>query len=397
MMSSDAPVPIFSFEEVSSELEILPLAARRALDHAGLHLSLEGWRSLSLDHRRSLSRFGAADRVNVAAVEPIVRSATPPPSTMDREPDPDAIAPPAALPSSALLTQQWPLLRPIERYALVRAYKSSVKRGDPSIFEAAQSALLGASNSSLVPSGAPSSVSPTLPEYALTQEPGPPVRPTEPPVRPTRPPAWSTPFGPLSDDAQPGLLPQTMGPPVGSVDEVPGRHTLLSVPSDRTPLSSHLDASGAARMVDISSKVPTLRRAVASGSVRMLASTAARILRVDAPKGEVIGAARIAGIMAAKRTPELIPLCHGIALTHVGVDIQVKCNEDVGEAVVTATTEALDRTGVEMEAMVAVSVACLTIYDMLKGIDRAMTITGVRLLEKSGGRSGYFRRGDPSA
>jgi cyclic pyranopterin phosphate synthase len=237
-----------------------------------------------------------------------------------------------------------------------------------------------------------------------------------PPAPPTEPQAWSAPTGKPLEDSQPGLTsggsarhpsrrnePAVEGPfqarstlvsasEHGQADEVTPLSSHLA-----SHLSSHLDASGAARMVDISEKTTTLRRAVASGSVRMLPETAMRIMRADAPKGEVIGAARIAGIMAAKRTPELIPLCHGIALTHVGIDIQVRVEGDIAEARVTATTEALDRTGVEMEAMVAVSVACLTIYDMLKGIDRAMTITEIQLLEKSGGRSGHFRRGDAQA
>lgn len=145
-------------------------------------------------------------------------------------------------------------------------------------------------------------------------------------------------------------------------------------------------------MVDVSRKPETARRAVATATVRMRPETAEKIARHEAPKGEVLATARIAGIMAAKRTPELIPLCHAIALTRVTVDIEV----DVPGArvTVTATAEAYDRTGVEMEAMVAVSVASLTIYDMLKGTDREMVVSEVKLLEKSGGRSGHFQRED---
>lgn len=162
------------------------------------------------------------------------------------------------------------------------------------------------------------------------------------------------------------------------------------------PLSTHLSARGEVRMVPVADKPATRRRAVAAGSVRMRAETAARLARGDggaSAKGEVLATARLAGIMAAKRTPELIPLCHGVALTHVAVELTV---DEPGAAVhVTATAEAVDRTGVEMEAMVAVSVACLTIYDMLKGVDREMVIGDVRLLEKSGGRSGHFVREAP--
>src|SRR5262249_24869451 len=111
------------------------------------------------------------------------------------------------------------------------------------------------------------------------------------------------------------------------------------------------------------------------------------------PKGDLLAAARIAGIMAAKRTPDLIPLCHGVALTHVAVSLEV--DEPAAAVHVTATAEAVDRTGVEMEAMVAVSAACLTLYDMLKGIDREMVLTDIRLLEKSGGRPGHFLRSAP--
>jgi len=153
---------------------------------------------------------------------------------------------------------------------------------------------------------------------------------------------------------------------------------------------THIDADGNARMVDVGGKPATQRVAIASGRIRMSAEALAAIRAGDAPKGDVLAAARIAGIMAAKRTPELIPLCHGVALTKVSVDIAV----DVpGSRVdVTATAEAIDRTGVEMEAMVAVSVACLTIYDMLKSIDREMVVSEIKLLEKSGGKSGYFQR-----
>jgi len=158
-------------------------------------------------------------------------------------------------------------------------------------------------------------------------------------------------------------------------------------------LSTHIGPRGEVRMVPVANKPATHRRAVAAGSVRMRPETAARIARGDAPKGEVLATARLAGIMAAKRTPELIPLCHGVALTHVAVELAV---DEPGAAVhVTATAEAVDRTGVEMEAMVAVTAACLTIYDMLKGVDREMVIGEVRLLEKSGGRSGHFRREAP--
>lgn len=153
------------------------------------------------------------------------------------------------------------------------------------------------------------------------------------------------------------------------------------------PLSTHLDAQGHVHMVDVGLKDVTARKAVARAHVVMAAETAARLRRGDTPKGDVLATARIAGIQAAKRTPELIPLCHAIALTKVTVDITVGTRG----ATVVATAEARDRTGVEMEAMVAASAAALTLYDMLKGVDRAISFS-VELAEKTGGKSGTFRR-----
>jgi cyclic pyranopterin phosphate synthase len=155
---------------------------------------------------------------------------------------------------------------------------------------------------------------------------------------------------------------------------------------------THLDEHGTARMVDVGDKPATSRRAVARALVRMSPATAAKVLAGDAPKGDVLGTARIAGIQAAKRTGDLIPLCHPLALDHVDVDATV----DAAAGTVTLTAEAsvTARTGVEMEAMTAVSVAALTVYDMVKGIERGVEIAEVALLEKSGGRSGTWRRGD---
>ena len=146
---------------------------------------------------------------------------------------------------------------------------------------------------------------------------------------------------------------------------------------------THLDKSGAAQMVDIGGKPATARRAVAAGRIAMSAAALAAIRQRNAPKGDVLGAARIAGIMAAKRTGELIPLCHPLGLEAVSIDF------DYEESAIraTATAALTGRTGVEMEAMVAVSVALLTIYDMAKSIDKAMVIEGVRLIAKTGGKS----------
>ena len=152
---------------------------------------------------------------------------------------------------------------------------------------------------------------------------------------------------------------------------------------------SHLDKAGAANMVDVSAKSVTERTAVAEGSVVMRRETLDLIRSGDAKKGDVIGTARIAGIMAAKKTHELIPLCHPIGLSKVTVDIEA--DDTLPGIRVRATTKVADRTGVEMEALTAVSVACLTIYDMAKAVDRGMVIADVRLVEKSGGKSGDWR------
>jgi cyclic pyranopterin monophosphate synthase len=153
---------------------------------------------------------------------------------------------------------------------------------------------------------------------------------------------------------------------------------------------THLDKAGAANMVDVSEKPVSQRTATAEGAITMAVETLELILSGDAKKGDVIGTARIAGIMAAKRTHELIPLCHPIGLTRVPVDIVP--DEALPGLRVTATTAVAERTGVEMEALTAVSVACLTIYDMAKAVDRGMEITAVRLVEKRGGRSGAWKR-----
>jgi cyclic pyranopterin monophosphate synthase len=153
---------------------------------------------------------------------------------------------------------------------------------------------------------------------------------------------------------------------------------------------THLDEEGTARMVDVGAKEATPRRAVARAIVRMSPETAARVAAGDAPKGDVLGVARIAGIQAAKRTGDLIPLCHPIGLDHVDIDAQL----DVGAGTVTltATAAVTARTGVEMEAMTSAAIAALTVYDMVKGLERGVTIEAVELLRKSGGRSGEWVR-----
>jgi cyclic pyranopterin monophosphate synthase len=149
---------------------------------------------------------------------------------------------------------------------------------------------------------------------------------------------------------------------------------------------THLDARGQARMVDVGGKAVTSRTAVAEGRVLMTPATARRLLDGDLPKGDAFPVVRIAGIQAAKRTPELLPLCHQVALT--SVDVEVAVDAAVGQATITATAVAADRTGVEMEALTAVSVAALTLYDLVKAVQKDVRITDVRLRRKTGGRSG---------
>jgi len=153
---------------------------------------------------------------------------------------------------------------------------------------------------------------------------------------------------------------------------------------------THLDACGRARMVDVGGKPPRERRAVARALVRVSPATARVVRDGDAPKGDVIGVARIAGIQAAKRTSELIPLCHPLTLSFVGVEGEV--DDASGQIVLTAEARTTGPTGVEMEALTAASVAALTVYDMVKGIERGAEIAEVVLLEKLGGRSGHWRR-----
>ncbi len=157
---------------------------------------------------------------------------------------------------------------------------------------------------------------------------------------------------------------------------------------------SHLNEKGEANMVDVSSKDVTHRVARAEGFVRMASETLALIETGTAKKGDVLATARIAGIMAAKKTSELIPLCHPLPITKATVDFSP--TSDPPGLHVMAHVKVAGQTGVEMEALTAVSVACLTIYDMLKAVDKAMTFDGIRLIEKSGGRSGHWRATDPA-
>ena len=159
----------------------------------------------------------------------------------------------------------------------------------------------------------------------------------------------------------------------------------------KTGILTHLAKSGEARMVDVSMKSPTEREAIAEARIVMSPRTLEIVMKGDAKKGDVMGAARIAGIMAAKRTHNLIPLCHPLTISKVAIDIAPDWK--MPGLIVTASVKVNGPTGVEMEALTAASVACLTIYDMVKAVERGMHIEGVRLLEKSGGKSGHYRAG----
>ena len=159
--------------------------------------------------------------------------------------------------------------------------------------------------------------------------------------------------------------------------------------TSKTPALTHIDAGGEARMVDVSEKPATERIAVAEGRVVMSKATLELVVSGNAKKGDVLGVARIAGIMAAKRTHELIPLCHPLALSKVSVDIAPDAK--VPGCIVRASVKVTGPTGVEMEALTAVSVACLTIYDMIKAVERGVRIEGIHLIEKKGGKSGHYR------
>lgn len=301
MVVSDA-VKLYAFDEDTEGLELVPLAARRALDHAGLKMSRKGWRSLPLAARRSIVDLGSARTVDVATVARACKPAEPAAERGDVVEDPPAKAPPQVV-TQAFGTERpiadavWAGLSPLDRYVLWKV----ASKGRPERMAAAYQEIVGAS-----------------------------------------------------------------------------------------ALSTHLAPGGGVRMVDVAEKIATQRTAIAESRVTMGGEAFARLERADAPKGDVLGTARLAGIMAAKRTADLIPLCHPIALTRVAVELKLEPGER--SVHVTATVEAFDRTGVEMEALVAASTAALTVYDMLKAFDRSMQISGTRLVAKSGGRSGDYRR-----
>ncbi len=293
-------VKLYSFDGVDGALDLLPLAARRALDATGLKLSLEGWRALPFETRRALVEAGSAPVVDGARVTDLLFEDQV--TQLEAAPEPAGSTPPKELaaafgPSRPISPALWQALSPLDRYALHKV----ATRGNPERLKAAYLEIVG-----------------------------------------------------------------------------------------HSALSTHLAPAGGARMVDVSQKVASQRQAIAETRVTMNADAFARVKNATVPKGDVLATARLAGIMAAKRTSDLIPLCHPLSLTKVEVVLEL---DDASSAItVRATVEAFDRTGVEMEALTAVSVAALTVYDMLKGIDRGMEIGSTRLVSKSGGRTGDFKR-----
>lgn len=291
---------LYAFDGVDASFELLPLAARRALDHAGCKLSLEGFRSLPLTEREQLARLGSQDVVDVTLVTTIALSGRPAAERIQPSFDPSPIAPADELlaafgPSRPIPPASWSALSPLDRYALMK-----VARGkNPERIEPAYAEIVG-----------------------------------------------------------------------------------------QSAFSSHVSPAGGVRMVGVGSKQPTLRRAEAQSRITMNPDAFERVSQAKAPKGDVLATARVAAIMAAKRTSELIPLCHPLSLTKVDVTLSL---DDAARSVhVEVVVECFDRTGVEMEALTAASVASLTIYDMLKAFDRGMVIGPTRLVQKSGGRSGDY-------
>jgi cyclic pyranopterin phosphate synthase len=293
-------VKLFAFDGVGAELELLPLAARRALDLAGRKLSLEAFRSLDLAQRRALAELGSSDSVDVAAVQALAEQGRPAPLTIEPTADPSPLTPSDAVvaafgPELSIPRASWSALSPLERYALAKVAlgKQADRRA------AAYAEIVGAS-----------------------------------------------------------------------------------------AFSSHVAPAGGVRMVSVGGKQASLRRAQAQSRVSMNVEAFERASQQSAPKGDVLGTARVAAIMAAKRTSDLIPLCHPLSLTRV--DVQLALVAEARAIDVEVTVECFDRTGVEMEALTAASVAALTVYDMLKAFDRGMQIGPTRLVQKSGGQGGDY-------
>jgi len=292
----------YGFDGVDDAFDLLPIAARRALDQAGVKLSLAGFRSLPVSERRRLWELGGADELDVTAVTRIAEQALPAPESVPRSHDLSALAPSAEVLAAfgaerPIPAAAWSALSPLDRYALVK---------------------------------------------------------------------------------------------VASSENLERRQLAYTEIIGQSAFSSHVAPAGGVRMVGVGRKEPSQRRAEAVSRVSMNEQAFERVAKSDAPKGDVLGTARVAAIMAAKRTSELIPLCHPLALTRV--DVNLELDVEARAVNIRVVVECFDRTGVEMEAMTAASVAALTVYDMLKAFDRGMHIGPTCLEQKSGGRTGDYRR-----
>lgn len=295
---------LYLFDGVDARLELVPLAARRALDTIGAKLSLQGFLSLSLKDRSELSESGSGSVVDEVRARVCLKSAEPVAEKMSPLQEPDGDRVPEEVRAAfaefgALSDNVWAALTPLDRYVLSKV----AQKNRPERLAAAYKEVVGQSE-------------------------------------------WST----------------------------------------------HLSPSGGVRMVSISAKAETLRQAKAECWVHMSVSAFEKLHSNNTPKGDVLGTARLAGIMATKRTSDLIPLCHPLALEHV--DISFEEDKENSAIRVLCSVSVRARTGVEMEAMVGAQLASLTIYDMLKSVDRGMRLSQGRLLEKSGGRSGSFKAED---
>ncbi len=291
---------VFVFEDVDDTLTLIPLCARRALDAAGIKLSLKDWRSLPLAARQALASAGSAQTVDLAGANRALSFVDPPPPTVTKQGDPPGDYVPADVVlvlghEHSLSNAVWSELEPLQRWVLVKV----ARRGNPQRIEQAYNEIVG--------------------------------------------------------------------------------HSADSV---------HLRPDGSLRMVSVAQKAISERTATAESHVNMSGDAFIRLQKGDNPKGDILTTARLAGIMAAKHTCDLIPLCHPLSITSIEVDC--KLVPESNSVTIRTKVVAMDRTGVEMEALVAASIAALTIYDMLKAVDRSMSIGKTRLLSKSGGRSGDF-------
>lgn len=291
---------LYRFDGIDSSLQLVPIAARRALDALGQKLSLAGFQSLTHEAREALTEAGSSSQVDLEKARAALTKANPPPEPFEPEGDPPEDVPPgfvqARLGEARPLSDKvWQSLSPLGRYALS---KVTSRKND----ERVQAAY----------------------------------------------------------------------------DEIVGQ----------SAVSTHLRPKGGVHMVSISEKAVSRRRAKAECWVKMSPDAFERLIKAETPKGDVLGTARLAGIMATKRTSDLIPLCHPLALEHAEIDFEEYPQESKLRILCSVTVEA--RTGVEMEAMVGANLAALTVYDMLKSVDRKMELGPTRLLEKSGGRSGTF-------